>query len=393
MQRVREAAEKAKIELSDVKQTDINLPFIAQDDDGDSKNLEMTINRSKLEELVSPLMDKLKGPVDDAVDSAGMTKGDVDKVIMVGGPSRMPIVQEFIKDYIGTEPERGIDPMECVSEGAAIQAGVLSGDVKDVLLLDVTPLSLGIETEGGVFTKLIEKNTTIPTKQTKTFSTAQDNQRAVTIRVFQGERAMAEDNKLLGEFDLVGIPPAPRGVPKIEVTFDIDADGIVNVSAKDQGTGKEQSIRITAPQKLDEDEIERMKEEAEQHAEEDEKKKERIQKLNKAQSFVHSTRQMIDEMGDQMDESTKDEIEAGLEEIEALVEDEDAEAAEEKMEEVNDTVQEFSSKMYQQAQGQAGQGMDMEQMKQQMGDMGAQMGGQGPDADDFTEAEEVDDKE
>jgi molecular chaperone DnaK len=338
-------------------------------------------------------MDKLKGPVDDAVDSAGMTKGDVDKVIMVGGPSRMPIVQEFIKDYIGTEPERGIDPMECVSEGAAIQAGVLSGDVKDVLLLDVTPLSLGIETEGGVFTKLIEKNTTIPTKQTKTFSTAQDNQRAVTIRVFQGERAMAEDNKLLGEFDLVGIPPAPRGVPKIEVTFDIDADGIVNVSAKDQGTGKEQSIRITAPQKLDEDEIERMKEEAEQHAEEDEKKKERIQKLNKAQSFVHSTRQMIDEMGDQMDESTKDEIEAGLEEIEALVEDEDAEAAEEKMEEVNDTVQEFSSKMYQQAQGQAGQGMDMEQMKQQMGDMGAQMGGQGPDADDFTEAEEVDDKE
>ncbi|MBU0896496.1 MAG: molecular chaperone DnaK, partial [Candidatus Omnitrophica bacterium] len=272
IQRLREAAEKAKIELSSTLATDINLPFITADANG-PKHLTMSINRAKLEELITPIIDKCKGPMQQAFDDAKLTSADINKIIMVGGPTRMPIVQKFVEDYAGKKIERGIDPMECVSMGAAVQASIITGDTKDVLLLDVTPLSLGIETLGGVCTKLIERNTTIPTKKSQVFSTADDNQTAVTIRVLQGERPMAGDNTELGRFDLVGIPSAPRGLPQIEVTFDIDANGIVHVTAKDKGTGKEQSIRITAPQKLSEEEIEKMVKEAQKYAQEDEKKK------------------------------------------------------------------------------------------------------------------------
>ncbi len=390
MQRVYEAAEEAKIELSSTVQTEINLPFIAEDDNGDSKNLQMTLQRSKLEELVQPILDRMEAPVQDALDNADMTASDVDNIILVGGPTRMPAVQDWVEDRLGTEPERGIDPMECVSKGAAIQGGVLSGEVKDVLLLDVTPLSLGIETEGGVFTRIIEKNTTIPTEKSRIFSTAQDNQRAVTIKVYQGEREMAEDNELLGEFDLVGIPPAPRGVPQIEVTFDIDADGIVHVSAEDKGTGKEQSIKITAPQKLDDEEIEQMKQEAEEHAEEDERRKERVQTLNEARGLINNVEEMLDEMDEQLESEQTEEIEALVDDLESLLDEEepDVDEVQDAMDELNDAVQDVSSQMYQQAAQQAEGAQGQAQGMGQMGP-GAQMD---KNPEDVEEADTVDDE-
>ncbi|MHA1734090.1 MAG: molecular chaperone DnaK [Promethearchaeota archaeon] len=294
MQRVREAAEKAKIELSTTLTTEVNLPYITATPEG-PKHLTMTISRAKLEQLIEPVLKRLEGPISKAFADAGLKKGDVDKVILVGGPTRMPIVREVFEKYTGVAPERGVDPMECVAIGAAIQGGVLTGEVEDLLLLDVTPLSLGVETLGGVFTKLIERNTTIPTRKTETFSTAEDNQPAVTIHVLQGERPMARDNISLGKFNLEGIPPAPRGVPQIEVTFDIDENGILNVTAKDKGTGKSQSITITASNKMSEEEVRKKVEEAEKHAEEDRKLKELIQLKNEAESLVYQTEKLLKE--------------------------------------------------------------------------------------------------
>ncbi len=285
LQRVREAAEKAKIELSTTLETDINLPFISATDKG-PKHLNMKLTRAELEKLVDATVNKCKKPLEQSLKDSKLTSKDIDKIILVGGPTRMPIVRKFVEDFVGKEAERGVDPMECVANGAAVQGGVLAGDVKDVLLLDVTPLTLGIETLGGIKTQLIERNTTIPTKKSQIFSTATDNQPAVTINVLQGEREMASDNKSLGRFELTGLPPAPRGVPQIEVAFDIDANGIINVNAKDTGTGKEQAIKITASQKLNEEEVEKMKKDAEKYAEEDKKRKEEIEIKNNADTVI-----------------------------------------------------------------------------------------------------------
>ncbi len=301
MQRVREAAEKAKIELSTVMETEINLPYVTATDKG-PKHLALKITRAKLEELVGSLVEKCKKSVDQALADAKLDADKITKVILVGGPTRMPLVQKKVEDWVGHKVERGVDPMECVASGAAVQAGVLAGEVKDVLLLDVTPLSLGIETLGGVFTKLIERNTTIPAKKSQVFSTAADNQPAVTIRVGQGERAMFADNKVLGQFDLVGIPPAPRGIPQIEVTFDIDANGILNAHAKDKGTGKEHSIKITAPNKLDEADVERMRKDAEQHAEDDKKRKADVEIINQADTLVYTAEKTVKDMKDKVKE-------------------------------------------------------------------------------------------
>jgi len=295
VQRVREAAEKAKIELSTVTETDINLPYVTATPEG-PKHLAMKLNRAKLEELIAPIVKRCEKPITQSLADAKLTAAEIEKVILVGGPTRMPVIQEFVKRVTGIETERGIDPMECVAMGAAVQGGVLAGEVKDVLLLDVTPLSLGIETLGGVFTKIIDRNTTIPTKKSQIFSTASDNQTAVDIHILQGERPLARDNKSLGRFQLIGILPAPRGMPQIEVAFDIDANGIVHVTAKDTGTGKEQSIKIVSSQKLDDKEIQRMKKEAETHADEDKKVKEEIEIFNSADATVYSTEKMLEEL-------------------------------------------------------------------------------------------------
>ena len=354
LQRLKEAAEKAKIELSTAPQTEVNLPFITADASG-PKHLNIKLSRSKFETLVSDLIDRSIEPCKQALKDAGLSAGEINDVILVGGMTRMPKVIEAVKNFFGKEPNRSVNPDEVVALGAAVQGGVLSGDVKDVLLLDVTPLSLGIETLGGVFTKLIEKNTTIPTNKSQTFSTADDNQSAVTIRVFQGERQIAADNKLLGQFDLVGIPPAPKGTPQIEVTFDIDANGIVKVSAKDKATGKEHQIQIKASGGLSDEEIEKMVKDAEANADSDKKKLEEIEAKNNADSIVHSTEKSLKEHGNKIPKEDKDKIEKSLEELKAVLKDEKAEvsALKEKTDALVQNSMKLGEIMYKEAQEKA----------------------------------------
>lgn len=348
MQRLREAAEVAKIELSTVPQTNLNLPYITADSTG-PKHLSMTTSRAKLEELIRDVLERCKGPMIQALNDSKLEKSEVDRIIMVGGPTRMPVVQSFVKDFMNKDAERGVDPMECVAMGAAIQAGVLGGEVKDLLLLDVTPLSLGIETLGAVTTKLIERNTTIPTRKSQIFTTAADNQTQVEINVLQGERQFARDNISLGRFALTGIPPAPRGIPQIEVAFDIDANGIIHVSAKDMATGKAQTITITAPHKLGKDEIDRKIKEAEKYAEEDATRREDIETRNLADTMVYSSEKMLKEAGDIATSDQKQKIEKGIADLKEALAGTDIEAVKSKTEALQNAVYELSTAMYQRA--------------------------------------------
>ena len=358
LQRLKEGAERAKIELSSAQTTEVNLPFITADQNG-PKHLVKTITRSDLEKLVEDLIKRTLEPCKKAIADAGVKSADIAEVVLVGGMTRMPRVRQIVQDFFGKEPHTGVNPDEVVAMGAAIQAGVLQGDVKDVLLLDVTPLSLGIETLGGVFTRMIDRNTTIPTKKSQTYSTAEDNQNAVTIRVFQGEREMAADNKMLGQFDLVGIPPAPRGVPQVEVTFDIDANGIVNVSAKDKGTGKEQQIRIQASGGLADSDIEKMVREAEQFAEEDKKRREGAEAKNSAEGLAHSTERQLAEHGDKVDEALKAEIQAAIDETKAAVQSNDIEAMKTKTAALSQVAMKLGQAIYEKEQaGTAGGASD-----------------------------------
>ena len=370
LQRLKDAAETAKIELSNSMQTEVNLPFITADAGG-PKHLNIKLTRAKLEALVDTLIDRTIDPCRAALKDAGMSAGEIDEVILVGGMTRMPKVIEAVKTFFGREPHRGVNPDEVVAIGAAIQAGVLTGDVKDVLLLDVTPLSLGIETLGGVFTRMIDRNTTIPTKKTQVYSTAEDNQNAVTIRVFQGEREMASDNKVLGQFDLMGIPQAPRGAPQIEVSFDIDANGIVNVGAKDKATGKEQAIQIQASGGLSEDEIDNMVKEAESHASDDKARKERVELNNQADSLVYATEKDLNEHGDKIEEADKAQVEADIAALREVMEGDDAELLKTRIESLSQSSMKLGEAMYkaqQEGEAQPGDMPDMEAEPSQAGE-------------------------
>jgi len=391
-QRLREAAEKAKVELSSTVSTDVNLPFISADSSG-PKHLTLTIERAKLESLVAPIIDRCREPIVQAIKDATSKLGEdakVDRVILVGGPTRMPSVQKFVEDEIGQKIERGVDPMECVALGASIQSGIIKGEAKEVLLLDVTPLTLGIETLGGVFTKLIERNTTIPAKKSQVFSTAEDNQPAVTIRVLQGERQMSNDNTELGKFDLVGIPPAQRGVPQIEVTFDIDTDGIVHVSAKDKGTGKEQSIKITASTKLSDEDIDKMVKESEKYAEEDKKQKEKIEMTNQANALVYSTEKSVKEYGDKVSEDDKKSIEKELESLKEAIKASDEEKIKAGTESLQKVSHKLAEEVYKATASQQASGGGDEAGGAQQANAGDQGAGQQTDGSTATDTKKED---